>query len=467
LHKLPELVDGRVLIEGQGGWRVYIPTTADERAQMLARIGVGSIDELFLSIPAHLRRSSPLALPPALTEMELTRHLGELSRRNLSSEDAVCFLGGGCYDHFIPAVVDTIAGRSEYYTSYTPYQPEVSQGTLQTSFEFQTMICELTGLDAANASLYESATASVEAVHLALAASTSKRVAVAESVHPEIRQTLATYLAPLDKTIVPVPMADGMIDGDAFQRVAADGLAAALIQSPNFFGIVEPVRDLARLTKEAGGLAIQVYDPISLGLFARPGDLGVDIAVAEGQGLGSPMAFGGPFLGLFACRQEHLRRMPGRVVGETLDRQGKRCFVLTLQTREQHIRREKATSNICSNQGLLALRSAVYLSLMGPEGMKEAAALCWHKAHYAARALAEIPGVRIRYPGTFFKEFVLSLGKPAEGAVRAMLDEGFHAGVALSRWDRSSPNDVLIAVTEKRTRAEIDAFVEAWRRVLA
>lgn len=447
---------------------MYIPVTEEERRQMLARIGASSIDELFQAIPPELRRSEPMDLPPALCELELTQHLSELADRNVSTDEAVSFLGGGCYDHFIPAVVDSIAARSEYYTSYTPYQAEVSQGTLQTAFEFQTLINNLTGLDVSNASLYEAATSLVEAYHLAAAATGREgRVVVSETVHPEYRQTLATYLANLPIEIVTLRAPNGVTDMDAVERELNEQTSALMIQSPNFFGVVEPVAEMVERARQVGALTVQSFDPALAGLMPRPGDLGVDIAIAEGQGLGSPMAFGGPFLGLFACRSEQMRRMPGRIVGETTDRHGNRCFVLTLQTREQHIRREKATSNICSNQALLALRATVYLSLMGPHGMRELAELCWHKAHHAAQLLGELPGVAVRFPGTFVKEFVLELPGDAEQFVAPMLERGFHAGVPLGKWYPDLRNCLLVAVTEKRTRSEIERYVEAWRAVLS
>lgn len=443
---------------------MYIPTTEDEQKRMLERIGLERIEDLFDSIPPELRLGRPLDLPPALSEMELTAHMTELSKRNLSAEDAVCFLGGGAYDHFIPAAVDAIAARSEYYTAYTPYQPEVSQGTLQTSFEFQTMICELTGLDAANASLYEGATAVVEAVHLAVGAvGREGRVLVSESVHPEHRRTLATYLANLPTRIESIPAPGGETDLAALAQALGPDAAAVVVQSPNFFGIVEPVAKAAELAHAAGALMIHSFDPISLGILKRPGEMGVDVAVGEGQSLGNPLSYGGPYLGLFACRREQMRRMPGRIVGETVDRKGNRCFVLTLQTREQHIRRDKATSNICTNQGLLALRSAVYLSLMGPQGMKEVAELCWHKAHYAASELAKLPGFRLRFGGVFFKEFVLETPGPAEKYADALVERGYHAGVPLGAWYEGMENCLLIAVTEKRTKDQIDGLAAALR----
>lgn len=446
---------------------MYVPTTKEEQKEMLAKVGESSLEALFASIPAALRRELPLGIPRALTELELTEHATLLAGRNRSAQDAVCFLGGGAYDHFIPAVVDSIAGRCEYYTSYTPYQAEVSQGNLQTAFEFQTLICELTGMDVANASLYEAATAVSEAVHLAITATRrSARVLVCESVHPEYRRTLSTYLANFPVQVQTVTCPGGLTDLESLGAVLDSDVACVVVQSPNVFGVVEPVARIANLATSAGAMSVQVFDPISLGLLKRPGDLGVDIAVGEGQSLGNALAYGGPYLGLFACRSQHMRQLPGRIVGETVDRDGNRCFVLTLQTREQHIRREKATSNICTNQGLLALRAAVYLSLAGPHGLKEVAELCWHKAHYAARQLASLAGIRLRFAASFFKEFVLELPDPAESFIESMLERGFHAGVPLGRWYPELDHCLLVAVTEQRTKAQIDAYVSAWRELL-
>jgi glycine dehydrogenase subunit 1 len=446
---------------------MYIPATEKEREEMLQRIGVGSIDELFAAIPEQFVRQDSLSLPPALTEWELTRHLGELSARNVSADQAVMFLGAGAYDHFVPAVVDTIASRSEFYTAYTPYQAEVSQGTLQVGFEFQSLVCSLTGLDVSNTSLYEGATALVEGVNLALGATgRPARILVSEGVHPEYRQTLATYRAGLPTELVTIPLLDGETDWKALARELDERTAAVVLQSPNFLGTIESVAEGVRLARGSGALTIQVFDPMSLGLLPRPGDIGVDVAVAEGQSLGTPLAYGGPYLGLFACKSEHMRRVPGRIVGETTDRQGRRCFVLTLQTREQHIRRDKATSNICSNQALLALRASVYLSLMGPAGMREVAELCWHKAHYAAERLSAVSDLNVKLSSPFFKEFVVETPAPAERYVEPLLSLGFHAGVPLGKWFPDRSHQMLVAVTEKRSRAEIDGLANAWEEVL-
>ncbi|MBI1918381.1 MAG: aminomethyl-transferring glycine dehydrogenase subunit GcvPA [Planctomycetes bacterium] len=404
---------------------------------MLRSIGVASIEELFAQVPAALRLKRPLDVPRALTEIELTQHLHELAARDVPAGEAVCFLGGGSYDHFIPAVVDAVAGRSEFYTAYTPYQAEASQGSLQAFFEFQTLVCQLTGLDVANASLYEGGSAVAEAVIMALSITgRTGKVVVAESVHPEYRRALATYLTNLEPHIETLPAPGGFLDPSDLKRVLDEQTACVVVQHPNFFGCLEEVEELARLAHERGALFVVSFDPISLGLLKRPGQYGADIAVAEGQCLGNPMAYGGPYVGLLACRgdKEFLRKVPGRLVGETTDRNGKRCWVLTLQTREQHIRREKATSNICTNQGLFALRAAVYLAALGPQGLKETAELCTRKAHYAAERLTQVEGASLAFDRPFFKEFTLSVPGSATDLLRRLFDDGYHAGLSLGRW---------------------------------
>jgi len=441
----------------------YVLNTPADQQAMLKQIGVASIEELFATIPAEVRLKRPLAVGPALCEMELTRHAQQLAGQNRGAEEAVCFLGGGSYDHFIPAVVDAISGRSEFYTAYTPYQAEASQGSLQAFFEFQTMISQLTGLDVANASLYEGGSAVAEAVLMAMAVTGRRgRVLVAESVHPEYRLTLATYLANLEPHIDTLPAPHGFLDPDDLKRAIDDRVACVVVQHPNFFGCLEEVEALAAHTHRAGALFVVSFDPISLGLLKRPGQYGADIAVAEGQCLGNPLVYGGPYLGLLACREQFVRKMPGRLVGQTVDRHGKRCWVLTMQTREQHIRREKATSNICTNQGLFALRAAVYLASLGPQGLKETAELCTRKAHYAAEQLTRLAGVRLAYDRPFFKEFTLHTPGHVPELLDRLLQAGYHAGLHLGRWSSERDSCLTIAVTEKRSRAEIDSLVAAW-----
>src|SRR5882672_6774335 len=402
---------------------------------MLEKIGAASVEELFRSIPSELRLKRDLNVPPALTEIELSQHLQELAARNRPAGDGVCFLGGGSYDHFIPAVVDAVAGRSEYSTAYTPYQAEASQGSLQAFFEYQTLICQLTGMEVANASLYDGGSAVAEAVLMALSITgRTGQVLVAESVHPEYRQTLATYMTNLEARMATMPTPAGFLDPDDLKQALNDQTSCVVVQHPNFFGCLEEVHALAEAAHARGALFVVSFDPISLGLLKRPGQYGVDIAVAEGQCLGNPMVFGGPYLGVLACRQEYVRKMPGRLVGQTVDRQGRVCWVLTLQTREQHIRREKATSNICTNQGLLALRAAVYLAALGPQGLKETAALCTCKAHYAAEQLTKLPGVRLRFERPFFKEFTLTVPGKVPQVLSQLVQAGYHAGLHLGRW---------------------------------
>ncbi len=444
----------------------YLLNTPADQQAMLETIGMKSVAELFATIPESLRLNRPLCVPPPMSEMELERHLGELARRNQSTDDAVCFLGGGSYDHFIPAVVDAVASRSEFYTAYTPYQAEASQGSLQAFFEYQTMICQLTALEVANASLYEGGSAVAESVLMALSINPKRsRVLVADSLHPEYRLTLATYLANVDVQCVSLPTPAGFLDPEHLSKAIDDQTLCVIVQHPNFFGCLEEVEEVSRICHARGALFIVSFDPLSLGLLKRPGEYGADIAVAEGQGLGLPLAYGGPYLGIMACRQEYIRKMPGRLVGQTVDRHGRRCWVLTLQTREQHIRREKATSNICTNQGLMALRAAVYLAALGPQGLKETAELCLRKAHYLADCLTRLPGVSLRFKRPFFKEFTLQVPGDVAHLLAGLLQAGFQAGLPMGRWYQSLANCVSLAVTEKRTRQEMDGLAAAWKKI--
>lgn len=444
----------------------YLYNTPEQQQQMLNAIGVGSVAELFAQIPSDLQLHRPLNLPPALTEIELESHLRDLAAKNLSRPERVCFLGGGSYDHFIPAAVDAIAGRSEFYTAYTPYQAEASQGSLQAFFEFQTLICQLTGMEVANASLYEGGTAVSEAVFMAMRVTgRHNKVVLLGSVHPEYRQVVETYLTQLNCEVVVVPTPEGTADPDLVRKALDDRTACLVVQHPNFFGCLEEARALTELAHQCGALSVVSFDPISLGVLARPGEYGTDIAVAEGQSLGTPMQYGGPYLGLMACREDFVRKMPGRLIGETVDREGRRCFVLNLQAREQHIRREKATSNICTNQGLMALRATAYLSLLGKAGIKELAELCCRKAHYAAEQLAKVPGLEPAFSRPFFKEFTIRCRDGVESVLSKARQAGFDLGPQLSQFRNVSgvtnDNTLIVAVTEKRTRAEIDRLVDA------
>lgn len=439
----------------------YVLNTSDDQKAMLARIGVSSVEELFANIPAELRLQRPLAIPPALGEMELQRHIALLANRNQAAGDAVCFLGGGAYDHFIPSVVDAVAGRGEFYTAYTPYQAEASQGTLQAVFEYQTLMCQLSGLEVANASLYEGGSSVAEAMLMALGITQrTGEVLVAESVHPEYRETLATYIANLNCRVRTLPTPDGFLNPDDVAKAVNEQTVCVIAQSPNFFGHLEEMKAIGDAARRVGAVFIASFDPVCAGVLKRPGDYGADIAVAEGQGLGVPLQYGGPYLGILACRKEYLRKVPGRLVGQTTDRNGKRCWVLTLQTREQHIKREKATSNICTNQGLLALRATVHLAALGPQGLKETAELCVRKAHYAATELCKVPGVSLRFKTPFAKEFALNMPGDVKALLAKLRAAGYHAGLPLGRWYPNLANCITVAVTEKRTKAEIEGL--AW-----
>ncbi len=440
----------------------YIYNTPEDKQAMLEAIGVESLETLFDSIPDDLRLRDDLNLPPAMGELELTRHLSALAARNDGAGQKVCFLGGGSYDHFVPAVVDYVASRGEFYTSYTPYQPEVSQGNLQAMFEYQTLICQLTGMEVSNQSLYDGGSATAEAVLMSMSVSRRHgRIVVAGSVHPEYRAIVETYLANIDTEVVTVDAPGGTVAIEKLEEAVDDQTACVLVQHPNFFGGLEEIEEMAEIAHRAGALLAVIVDPISLGALKRPGDYGADIVVAEGQSLGTPLQFGGPYLGIMACRDSFVRRMPGRIAGETKDRRGRRCWVLTLQTREQHIRREKATSNICTNQGLFALRTSVFLSAMGPQGLRQVATLCADKAHYAAAKLTESGRLELAHDTPFFKELVLRDTRDnVDGLISAALNQGFFAGVALGRWFPDMADCLLIAVTEKRTKVEIDALAD-------
>ncbi|OYV83031.1 MAG: glycine dehydrogenase (aminomethyl-transferring) [Planctomycetia bacterium 21-64-5] len=441
----------------------YLPNTADDQRLMLEAIGLKTIDELFEMVPAELRLDRPLGLPPALSEIELTQHVGRLAGKNVAAGERVCFLGGGSYDHFIPAAVDALASRGEYYTSYTPYQAEASQGNLQAFFEYQTLITRLTGMDVSNASLYDGGSAAAEAVLMCLAATGRRgRVVTAAGVHPEYRQILHTYLDNLGVELVTVATPQGTLAPDDLLSAVNDETACVLVQQPNFFGCLEDGETLGKIAHQAGARFVVSAAPISLGILKRPGDYGADIVVAEGQSLGNPMAFGGPYLGIMACREDLVRRMPGRITGQTTDRNGRRCWVLTLQTREQHIRREKATSNICTNQGLYALRATIYLSLMGPQGLREVAELCLQKSRYARDRLTSGGRLSLAFDQPTFKEFVVRDG---DRQVERLIDQagaaGFFAGIPLGRWYPELADCFLVTVTEKRTKDEIEGLVGA------
>jgi glycine dehydrogenase subunit 1 len=441
----------------------YLFNTEEDREAMLQAIGAASVAELFESIPSELRMHRPLAIPPAMSEIELTQHAKQLAGKNLGAETATCFLGGGAYDHFIPAVVDAIASRGEFYTSYTPYQPEVSQGNLQVMFEYETLICQLTGMDVSNASLYDGASASVEAALMCLAQSDGrKRVVVPESLHPEYRACLRTYFQWIGAELVEVATPDGTLDIDRWNAALDDNTACVILPQPNFFGIVEDLKPFAAAAKKIGASVVACVDAISLGILDKPSNWSADVVVAEGQSLGNPLQYGGPYLGILACREAFVRRLPGRIAGQTIDRAGKRCWVLTLQTREQHIRREKATSNICTNQGLFALRAAIYLSLLGPQGLKETAILCGQKGQYFKQQIKSATRFEVAFHGATWREFVIrDQANDVTGAIEHLTSLGILGGIPLGTWYPHLADCFMVAVTEKRTKAEIDSYIAA------
>ena len=443
----------------------FLPHTPDDDRAMLERIGIGGIDELFDAVPEGVRLDRPLDIPPALSEVELIDHLRGMSKRSRGASELVCFAGGGSYDHHVPAAVKALASRAEFATSYTPYQPELSQGVLQAIFEFQTLVCELYGMEVANASLYDGANSLAEAVNLAVRATGRERVILGGAVHPHYAAVLETYTSGLGLSIERVPPgASGTVEWDA---VDGAGAAAVVVASPNFLGLVEDVAAAAGVARGAGALSICVADPTAMGLLAPPGDQGVDVAVGEGMALGNGLNYGGPAVGLFATRLQHVRQVPGRIAGETLDADGRRAFVLTLQAREQHIRRAKATSNVCTNQTLMAIAASVYLSWLGPEGLRRLGEICVRRTAAAAARLAEVPGCRVRFEGPRFKEIVLETPHDAAEVGRGLARRGYLAGPALGRWFPGLRNCLLIAVTERRTMDEITGLAEALEKELA
>jgi len=439
----------------------YTQISDAQVGDMLDTIGAHSIEELFSRIPDDQRLGHPLDIPTGASEMELLADLESLSGRNRTCRDAVCFLGAGAYDHFIPTIVDHLAMRGEFRTAYTPYQAEASQGSLQAFYEFQTMLCRLTGMEVANASLYEHASAVAEAVLMASAVTRRNGVVIAATAHPDTRTVLRTYLNERDFGFAEVPMRGGVTDIDALKDAVGSSTAAVMVQWPNFFGHLEQLDEVVRIAHDAGALAVVSADPVACALFKPPGHYGADIVVGEGQPLGIPLSYGGPYLGLFACREKYLRKMPGRVVSAGQDVDGRRCYCLVLQTREQHIRREKATSNVCTNQGLMALRAAVHMATMGKQGLSEAASQCLDKAHYAADRIAELKGYRLRFAAPFFKEFVVQTDRGVERVLEHCRGRSILAGVPLECWYADLDDCFAIAVTEKRTKQEIDALVEA------
>jgi glycine dehydrogenase subunit 1 len=440
----------------------YLSLTDADRDAMLAAIGVASVDELFRDIPEGVRFGRRLDLEPALSEQELVAHLTELADRNVDTGRELSFLGAGIYDHYVPAVVDAVLSRGEFLTAYTPYQPEMSQGVLQAIFEYQTVICELTGMDVSNASGYDGTTVAADACFIAKHVTSRTKVVLCETLNPQVRQVVKTYAPGFGLEVVEVSHRDGVTDPDELRSAAADA-ACVIFQQPNFFGCLEPAPDLAAAANDAGSLSVAHVDPVSLGVLEAPGAYGCALAVGEGQSAGNYQSYGGPHYGFIAARSEFIRRMPGRIVGETTDLSGERGYVLTLQTREQHIRREKATSNITTNQTLLALAGLVHLSWLGPQGLRELGETCL--------ALGEYAKERLRLPLVFpesatFKEFAVRVGGSAKDIVRAARAQGVHPGYALGRDYAGLDDALLVAVTEKRSPADIDRLAEVLEEVM-
>jgi glycine dehydrogenase subunit 1 len=439
----------------------YLSLTEADREAMLAEIGVDSVEELFRDIPEAVRFDGRLDLEPPLSEQELVAHLTELAERNVPAGEELSFLGAGIYDHYVPAVVDSVLAQGQLLTAYTPYQPEVSQGVLQAIFEYQTAICELTGMDVANASGYDGTTVAADACFVAKHATGRSKVVLCETLNPQVRQVVKTYAPGFGLEVVEVPHRDGTTDPDEVAESARDA-ACVIFQQPNFFGCLEPAPDLAAAANEAEALPVAHVDPISLGVLEAPGRYGCALAIGEGQGAGNHQAFGGPHYGFLAARQDYIRRMPGRIIGETTDTEGERAYVLTLQTREQHIRREKATSNITTNQTLLAIGGLVYLTWLGPHGLRELGELCTSLAGYAKDRLA-LP--LLFSDKTTFKEFAVRVGRPADEVVAAARERGVNPGYALRRDYPGMEDALLVCVTEKRTPDEIDRLAEVLAEV--
>ncbi len=436
----------------------YIPHTEEDVREMLEVIGLKRVEDLFGVIPGRHRLSRPLNLPPPLSEADLLRHLHGLQSQTYSS-----FLGGGAYHHFIPAVVSHLATRSEFYTAYTPYQPEISQGTLQAIFEYQTLMCQLTGMEVSNASMYDGASGLAEAVLMAHRITGRRRILISEAVHPEYRQVIQTYIDPDEQEIVLIPYVkeEGRTDEKILTRYLDQDVSAVVIQNPNFFGVIEDFRDVGEKVHQAGGLMIVCFsEAIAYGILRPPGEFGADIVAGEGQSLGIPLSFGGPYLGIFTTKEKFIRNMPGRLVGETVDLEGKRGFVLTLATREQHIRREKATSNICTNEGLCALMATIYLSCLGKEGLRELAKMNLSKAEYAKKVASRIRGCKLAFSSPTFNEFILEIKGYPEKILERLRREGILGGLDLSRFYPELDHHLLVTVTEMNTKEEIDRWAE-------
>jgi glycine dehydrogenase subunit 1 len=445
----------------------YVPNTVSDQQEMLQAIGASSIEDLLAPIPAEVRLPRPLDVPDALPELDLRRLMTDLAEQNADLDHYPSFLGAGSYDHFIPSIVPHLARRSEFLTSYTPYQPEISQGILQITYEFQTMVCELTGMDIANASLYDGATAVVEAALMALGPGGAGEVLVSRALDPQYRAALRTYAHARGFALHEVALEDGATAPDALKALLSPATRAVIVQHPNFLGSLEDVRTIERLTHQAkAAFIVAITEPASLGLLAPPGAFGADIVAAEGQSLGNPIGFGGPALGLFAAKEEYLRRMPGRLAGKTVDNRGQTGYVLTLQTREQQIKRERATSNICTNQALLAVHATVYLAALGKQGMRELGEQCVRRAHYARDRIASVPGFTPLFDRPFFNEFAVATPLEVDLLNAELRDRGLIGGYDLSGVYPELGQVALFCVTEMRTREEIEALVTALEEIV-
>jgi len=444
----------------------FIPITQDEKNIMLDALGLRAVEELFeRTIPEEARMRRPLNIPGGISEYELIKECSLKAGVNASLDEYISFLGGGAYDHFVPKIVDVVTSLPEFYTSYTPYQPEVSQGVLQSLFEYQTMICELTGFEVANASLYDGSTAVAEAALLAHDVTGKKEIIISEAVHPEYREVLNNYTRGLEITIKTLPVENGITDISMLENMISDDSACVIMQQPNFFGYMEDVISVGTLTGRYPALFIACVDPLSLGIIKAPADYGADVAVGEGQSLGNKISFGGPYLGVFACKKDYIRRVPGHLISSASDKKGRTGYVLTLQAREQHIRRERATSNICTSEALNAIAAAAYMGYLGPQGIRDLANQCLQKSHYAHDRLKNIDYLEPLSDAPFFKEFAFKSDKPIDKINKRLLDEGIIGGLDIGRLYPQYQDSILFCVTEKRTREEIDRLVNAMEMV--
>jgi glycine dehydrogenase subunit 1 len=446
----------------------YIPNTDEDLKEMLREIGVKNVEELFAVIPVEIRKKCSANLPEPLSEPELIKYIKGVAEENADCGRQSCFLGAGAYKHFIPAVIDTLISRAEFYTAYTPYQPEISQGTLQAIFEYQTLICQLTAMEVSNASLYDGASALAEAALMAHRVTKKEKLLISEAVHPEYVQAVKTYCQNIPVEIVSIPINnDGSTQLNSIKSSIDESTASVILQSPNFFGVIEDVEEAAKIAHSQEAVQIQaIAEPISLGLLKPPGEMGVDITIGEGQSFGLPISFGGPYLGFMATLDKYKRSLPGRLSGQTLDVHGQEGYVLTLATREQHIRREKATSNICTNQALCALMACIYLTWLGKQGLKELAQQNLQKAHYAFEALSRLNGCKPKFSGPFFNEFVIEFDRNPEPILDSLLEKNILAGLPLKGFYSTLENCLLLCVTELVSKSEIDNFANELKRLL-